>query len=197
MQRPFRNWLRTLGAPEDPVATDTSSDWSLMSLVKAIFQKIDDGSLASGIAGAADGVIKVAVAGAIAQVNLAAKRAQRITAGAAASAAQAEGFVNVALGAIAQCANYMKRARTSAIAAAASAVSTAANAVSTAADVVTTAGHAITTRDAANFVSGQAMFGQRAKKDRLLAQAAAVAAAASAASVPTTEQAVLGIQVYS
>lgn len=36
----FRNWLRTLGAPEDPVATDTSSDWSAMSLLKAIFAKI-------------------------------------------------------------------------------------------------------------------------------------------------------------
>lgn len=33
----FRNWLRTLGAPEDPVATDTSSEWSAMSLLKAIF----------------------------------------------------------------------------------------------------------------------------------------------------------------
>jgi hypothetical protein len=35
--RPFNNWLRTLGAPEDPVATDTTSDWSAMSLLKAIF----------------------------------------------------------------------------------------------------------------------------------------------------------------
>lgn len=35
----FRNWQRTLGAPEDPVATDTSSEWSAMSLLKAIFDK--------------------------------------------------------------------------------------------------------------------------------------------------------------
>lgn len=33
----FRNWQRTLGAPEDPVATDTTSEWSAMSLLKALY----------------------------------------------------------------------------------------------------------------------------------------------------------------
>jgi hypothetical protein len=34
------DWLRTLGAPEDPVATDTASAWSAMSLLKAVFGNI-------------------------------------------------------------------------------------------------------------------------------------------------------------
>lgn len=40
--RLYRNYLRTLGAPEDPVATDTSSPWSAMSLLKAVFNSIGD-----------------------------------------------------------------------------------------------------------------------------------------------------------
>ena len=47
MARTFINWLRTLGAPEDPVATDVSSPWSAMSLLKAIYQQLADGGLAS------------------------------------------------------------------------------------------------------------------------------------------------------
>lgn len=36
----YNDWLRTLGAPEDPVATDTTSDWSAMSLMKAVYSRI-------------------------------------------------------------------------------------------------------------------------------------------------------------
>jgi len=52
MARTFSNWLRTLGAPEDPVATNTSAEWSAMSLLKAILSKINDGTLAAAIAAA-------------------------------------------------------------------------------------------------------------------------------------------------
>lgn len=42
----FSNWLRAIGAPEDPVATDTTSEWSAMSLLKGIFAAATDGTLA-------------------------------------------------------------------------------------------------------------------------------------------------------
>jgi hypothetical protein len=186
----FRNWLRTLGAPEDPVATDTSSEWSALSLLKAIYLAISNGSLAAGIAVSVDGAVKSAVAGAIAQVNLAAKRAAQVSSTATASAFQAESFATFVRGAVAQCAQYMRLARASKVAAAASAVLTAA-------DVVTTTEMATTAKDASNFSSGQAMFGQRAKKDRVAAAASAAAAAASAASVATPEALVLHTQVFS
>jgi hypothetical protein len=43
----YRNWLRTLGAPEDPVATDTSSEWSVMSLLKGIFGRLGQANVAT------------------------------------------------------------------------------------------------------------------------------------------------------
>ena len=126
----FRNWLRTLGAPEDPVATDTSSEWSAMSLLKAIYQAMANGTFVSTITFAA------------------------------------ESYAGQANRAVAMTANYMKRSRTAA--------------VSTAADAVTTAAQAVIAKDAANFVSGNAMLGQRIRKDRLAAAASATAAATSA-----------------
>lgn len=188
--RTFVNWLRTLGAPEDPVATDISSPWSAMSLLKAIYQKIADGSIAAGVAGSADSIIKVAVAGAIAQVNQAAKRASSISASAAASASQVEALGTFVRGAVAKCAQYMRQARTSRIAAASSASNASASEINA-------AGSSVLAAQSVNIAAGFALFGQRAKRDRVAAAASAVAAAASAASVPTTEQAVLGIQVYS
>jgi hypothetical protein len=126
----FRNWLRTLGAPEDPVATDTSSEWSAMSLLKAIYQAMVNGTFVSAITYVA------------------------------------ESYAGQANRAVAITNNYMKRSR--------------AAAVSTAADAVTTAAQATLAKDAANLVSGNAMLGQRVRKDRLAAAASATAAAASA-----------------
>ena len=126
----FRNWLRTLGAPEDPVATDTSSEWSAMSLLKAIYQAMANGTFVSTITFAA------------------------------------ESYAGQANRAVAITNNYMKRSR--------------AAAVSTAADAVTTAAQATIAKDAANLVAGNAMLGQRVRKDRLAAAASATAAAASA-----------------
>ena len=142
----FRNWLRTLGAPEDPVATDTTSEWSAMSLLKAIYQAIANGDFVSTITFTAESY---------------ALQAQR---------------------AVAMTANYLKLAR---IARAA-----------TAADAVTTAAQATIAKDAANFVAGNAMLGQRAKIDAREAAASAAAAAASAASI-TAEGLVLPTQVFS
>lgn len=42
--RNFNSWLRSLGAPEDAVATDTSSAWSAMSLLKAIYGGLQSGA---------------------------------------------------------------------------------------------------------------------------------------------------------
>lgn len=55
----YRNWLRTLGAPEDPVATDTTSSWSLVSLMKALYQKITDGSFAAAVTGRAESLVSL------------------------------------------------------------------------------------------------------------------------------------------
>jgi hypothetical protein len=126
----FRNWLRTLGAPEDPVATDTSSEWSAMSLLKAIYQAMANGTFVSTIT------------------------------------FMAESYAGQATRAVAITNNYMKRSR--------------AAAVSTAADVVTTAAQVSLAKDAANLVAGNAMLGQRVRKDRQAAAASATAAAASA-----------------
>ncbi len=125
----FRNWLRTLGAPEDPVATDTSSEWSAMSLLKAIYQALANGTFVSTITFVA------------------------------------ESYAGQANRAVAITANYMKRSR--------------AAAVSTAADVVTTAAQATIAKDAAGMAAGNALLGQRVKKDRQAAAASASAAANS------------------
>jgi len=149
----FRNWLRTLGAPEDPVATDTTSEWSAMSLLKAIYAGLANGAFVSSVTFAADS------------------------------------FANQATRAVALTANYTKQAR-------ASKVSAAASAVSTAADAVTTAAQATIAKDAANLVAGNAMLGQRVKKDRFASSASAAAAAASAASI-TPESLILPNQIFS
>lgn len=157
----FRNWLRTLGAPEDPVATDTTSAWSAMSLLKAIYAAAADGSIGAAITG------------------------------------RAEGFVALCQGAVMQCAGYVRLARVSGVAAAASASAANASASNASTDAATASGYATVARDAADLIAGMSMLGQRAKKDRVAAAASAAAAAASAASVPTAEQAVLAIQIYS
>jgi hypothetical protein len=41
----FRNWLQSLGSREDPTATDTTSPWSAMSLLKAIYAQLAGGGL--------------------------------------------------------------------------------------------------------------------------------------------------------
>ncbi|MCL4712168.1 MAG: hypothetical protein KJZ73_13075 [Pseudorhodoplanes sp.] len=197
MAQQFRNWLRTLGAPEDPVATNTTDEWSAMSLLKAIYQKISDGSFAAAVASSADGVIKIAVAGAVAQVNLAAKRAQRITAGASASAAQAEAFRGALAGFVAQCAHYLRLTRASRSAAAASALAAGTSETNAAGSEANASGYALVAQQAVNFSAGAALYGQRAKKDRDAAMAAKVAAEAAAASVPAAETLVLPVQVYS
>jgi hypothetical protein len=142
----FRNWLRTLGAPEDPVATDTTSEWSAMSLLKAIYQALANGDFVSAITFTSE------------SYALQAQRAVAVTA------------------------NYMKLSRAARVA--------------TAADAVTTAAQANLAKDAANFVSGNAMLGQRVKKDRRAAATSAAAAAASAASI-TAESLVLPNQIFS
>lgn len=143
----FKTWLRTLGAPEDPVATDTSSEWSAMSLLKAIYAALANGTFVASITSVAES-----------------------------SAAQATRAALMA-------ANYMKLARTSKI--------------SAAADALSAAGNAIVAKDAANLVAGNAMLGQRVKKDRVAAAASAAAAAASAASVPSAEALILPNQIFS
>lgn len=50
--RTFKNWLRTLGAPEDPVATNTSAEWSAMSLLKAVYGQLAGGGLQLGLVAA-------------------------------------------------------------------------------------------------------------------------------------------------
>lgn len=58
----FRNWLRTLGAPEDPVATDTSSEWSAMSLLKAIYGQLAGGGLQAALVASLTGASASSVA---------------------------------------------------------------------------------------------------------------------------------------
>lgn len=142
----FRNWLRTLGAPEDPVATDTTSEWSAMSLLKAIYSALANGTFVATITFVA------------------------------------ETYAHQAHRAVAMTANYVKQARAAKAA--------------TAADAVTTAAQATIAKDAANFVAGNALLGQRVKKDRQAAAASAAAAAASAASI-TAESLVLPNQIFS
>lgn len=197
MSKLFKNWLRTLGAPEDPAATSSSGDWSAMSLLKAIFGKINDGSLAAGIAGNADAVIKIAAAGASAMTNEVVKRAKRSALNAAASAALAEGFAAACAGAVAKTAQYMKLARASRVSATASAVATAADVVTTTAHVASASGYANVAQDASERTAGMARLADRARKDRVLAQAAQAAAEAAAASVPAAESIVLPVQVFS
>ncbi len=88
MTKLFRNWIRTLGAPEDPVATDTTSEWSLMSLVKALYQKISDGSFAAAVTGRAESLVALCQAAALgAQQSVGRARTYANTASAAATTA--------------------------------------------------------------------------------------------------------------
>lgn len=59
----YRNWLRTLGAPEDPTATDTTSDWSAMSLLKAIYAQLGSGIVNAVLAPMAQATFKMRAAG--------------------------------------------------------------------------------------------------------------------------------------
>ena len=197
MSKTFKNWLRTLGAPEDPVATDTSSEWSAMSLLKAIFGKINDGSLASGVAQSAETVIRPIAAGTVATVQLSEKRVSADTSAAAVSAGRAEGFAAFAMGSLSQIVNYLKQTRANATATAADAVSTAADAVSTAADVVTVNAQTSIAVDASHRAAGYAMAGSRAVLAQERAETAQAAAEAAAASVPSAEQLALPVQVFS
>lgn len=161
MSKQFRNWLRTLGAPEDPVATDTTSEWSAMSLLKGIFKAASEGTIGAAVTG------------------------------------RAEAFVALCQGAVNQCAQYVRAARASKLAAQAAAVSTAADVITTNTNASTSVQQAGLAMAASGIVAGNAMLGQRAKRASISAAASAAAAAASAASVPTVEQSVLGIQIYS
>jgi len=149
MALPFRNIARAIGSPDDPVATDSSSSWSWISLLKAVFQSISDGTLVAAATG------------------------------------RAESFVSLCQSAAGQTAHNMRLARASRIAAAASEANASASATS-----------AEFSAAGVGFAAGTALFGQRAKKDRILAQTAATNAAASAASI-TSEGLVLGVQVFS
>lgn len=142
----YRNWLRTLGAPEDPVATDTTSEWSLVSLAKALYQKISDGSFATAVTGRAEGLVSICqgaaaqcaaylrltraakLAAATSATNAATSETNAATSVSSASAAatQAIDATNFAAGT----AIYGQRARKDRTAAAASATSAAASAAS-------------------------------------------------------------------
>jgi hypothetical protein len=150
MALPFRNLARAIGSPDDPVATDSTSSWSWVSLLKGVHQKVSDGSFAAAVTGRAESLVALCQSAAL------------------------------------QCANYLKQTRTAKVAAAASAASASTDAATAAAGATI-----------ANFASGTALFGQRAKRDRVAAAASAAAAAASAASVPTAEQLILPTQVFS
>lgn len=157
----FRNWLRTLGAPEDPVATDTSSEWSAMSLLKAIYKAASEGTISAAITGRAEGLVAMCQSAAV------------------------------------QCANYLKQTRVARNAAQASAANAATSESNAAASASTASAMADVAAQSLHFAAGTAMYGQRAKQDARAAEAARVAAEAAAASVPTSEQLVLPVQVYS
>jgi hypothetical protein len=191
----YRDWLRAIGAPEDPVATDTASPWSFISLLKAIYSKISDGTLAAGIASSADSTIKTAAASAVAQGNALIARARSASNSAIAAAGQTEGFLGACAGFAATCAHYMRLARASKSAAATSATNAATSETNAASSASSASGYADVANQALNFVGGMSLLGQRAHKDRVAAAASAAAAAASAASI-TSEGLVLGVQVY-
>lgn len=193
----FRNRLRTLGAPEDPVATDTSSEWSAISLLKAIYGKITDGSLAAGVASAAESQIRTAAASAMAHTNNLISRARAAATSAETSAGQAQGFMTTVAGFTAKCAQFMRQTRADAIATAADAVATAADAISTAADVVTVNAQTSVALDASNRAAGYSMAGTRALRAAARAEAAQTAAEDAAASVPASETVVLPVQIFS
>lgn len=157
----YRNWLRALGAPEDPVATDTTSEWSLVSLMKALYQKISDGSFAASVTGRAESLVALCQSAAL------------------------------------QCAGYLKQTRTAKLAAAASATTAGAAATSASTDASTASAQAALAGASVSFSAGAALFGQRAKKDRVAAASSAAAAASSAGSVPATETLPLPMQIFS
>lgn len=131
----YRDWLRALGAPEDPVATDTSSSWSLISLWKAIYQAISDGSFAAGIVGRAESLVSLSQAGALQSASAArVTRANKTAAAAsAAAAAVSEGNASASSSAAQLAAGFAilgLRTKKDRVAAAASAASAAASAAS-------------------------------------------------------------------
>ena len=197
MARTFVDWLRTLGAPEDPVATDTSSEWSAMSLLKAIYGKISDGSLAAGIASSAESQIRTAVGSATAQGNKLISRARAAATSAETSSGQAQSFMTTVAGFTAKCAQYMRQTRDDAIATAADAVSTGDDAIATAADVVTVNAQTSIALGASNRAAGYSMAGTRALRAAARAETAQAAAEAAAGSVPSSETVVLPVQVFS
>jgi len=156
----WRDWVQALGSPDDAVATDTTSRWSLISLFKAIYQVATDGTLVAAATG------------------------------------RAESFVSLCQGSVALCAQYMRSARASKTAAATSATNAGTSETNAATSASTASASAGIATDAVNFSAGTALYGQRARKDRVAAAASATAAAASAASI-TSEGLVLGVQVYS
>jgi hypothetical protein len=171
----FRNWLRTLGAPEDPVATDTTSEWSAMSLLKAIYAALANGTFVSTITFIAESyALQANRAVALTANYLKLTRASRIAAAASAVSAAADAVIaKDAANLVSGNAMLGQRVKNDRAAAAASAAA------------------------AAALVSGNAMLGQRTKKDRVAAAASAASAAASAASVPTPESLILPNQIFS
>ena len=93
----FRNWLRTLGAPEDPVATDTSSEWSAMSLLKAIYGQLAGGGLQTALVASLAGTSATSTAIATGSKSLTASTGKSWQVGQwlnIASAADATNFMN-------------------------------------------------------------------------------------------------------
>ena len=77
----WRDWVQALGSPDDPIATDTSSRWSLISLWKAIYQVATDGTLVAAATGRAESFVSLCQS-AVSQTahNMRLARASRVAA---------------------------------------------------------------------------------------------------------------------
>jgi thiamine transporter ThiT len=85
---PFRNIARAIGSPDDPIATDTTSAWSWISLLKGIYQAINSGTFAASITGRAEGFVALCQSAAQ-QVGAYARAAKSSKIAAASSASSA------------------------------------------------------------------------------------------------------------
>lgn len=178
------------------MATDTTSEWSAISLLKGIFGKINDGTLAADIVASGQGAIRQASAAATAMGNDLIARARSYANRSEAAANRSDGLLGMVAGAVAQCVHYMRLARASKLASATSETNASTSASNALTSENNSLAHAGRSTDAANFAAGTATFGQRAKKDRVAAQAARVGAEAALASL-IPENLVLPMQIYS
>jgi hypothetical protein len=101
MPLPFRNLSRAIGSPDDTAATDSTSSWSWVSLLKGIYQKISDGTLAQQIS---DDRIHIAEASTSARGMAHAARAR-------ASAYATTQALSLIQGAVAHCTDMMRRTK--------------------------------------------------------------------------------------